>query len=123
VLLTRATGHGKTTTLAVMIDKINQKRDAHAVTVKGPVGFPVAALQGIVVSRNLRTITAALTAAETEHLVFGTRHTNSARQSIDRLIDASPAAQQGQTLVQLANVLSAIVTQQLLTHKMATGWP
>lgn len=73
--------------------------------------------------RNLGTITAALTAAETGHLVFGTLHTNSARQSIDRLIDASPAAQQGQTLVQLANVLSAIVTQQLLTHKTATGWP
>jgi len=151
VLVTGATGHGKSTTLAAMIDKINQERDVHTVTVEDPVEFLFQHRKGIVVQRelgedtesfahalravlredpdiilvgelrDLETIAAALTAAETGHLVFGTLHTNSAPQSIDRIIDVFPAAQQGQIRVQLANVLSAIVTQQLMTRKDGNG--
>lgn len=151
VLVTGPTGHGKSTTLAAMVDKINQERDVHTVTVEDPVEFLFQHRKGIVVQRelgedtesfahalravlredpdiilvgelrDLETIAAALTAAETGHLVFGTLHTNSAPQSIDRIIDVFPAGQQGQIRVQLANVLSAIVTQQLLTRKDGNG--
>ncbi|HOV50700.1 MAG TPA: type IV pilus twitching motility protein PilT [Candidatus Cryosericum sp.] len=151
VLVTGPTGHGKSTTLAAIIDKINQERDVHTVTVEDPVEFLFQHRKGIVVQRelgedtesfahalravlredpdiilvgelrDLETIGAALTAAETGHLVFGTLHTNSAPQSIDRIIDVFPAGQQGQIRVQLANVLSAIVTQQLLPRKDGNG--
>jgi twitching motility protein PilT len=151
VLVTGPTGHGKSTTLAAMVDKINQERDVHTVTIEDPVEFLFQHRKGIVVQRklgedtesfshalravlredpdiilvgelrDLETISAALTAAETGHLVFGTLHTNSAPQSIDRIIDVFPAGQQGQIRVQLANVLSAIVTQQLLTRKDGNG--
>jgi len=115
VLVTGPTGHGKSTTLAAMIDKINQERDVHTVTVEDPNIILVGEL------RDLETIAAVLTAAETGHLVFRTLHTNSAPQSIDRIIDVFPAGQQGQIRIQLANVLSAIVTQQLLTRKDGNG--
>jgi twitching motility protein PilT len=104
VLVTGPTGHGKSTTLAAMIDKINQERDVHTVTVEDPNIILVGEL------RDLETIAAVLTAAETGHLVFRTLHTNSAPQSIDRIIDVFPSGQQGQIRIQLANVLSAIVT-------------
>ena len=115
VLVTGPTGHGKSTTLVAMIDKINQERDVHTVTVEDPNIILVGEL------RDLETIAAVLTAAETGHLVFRTLHTNSAPQSIDRIIDVFPAGQQGQIRIQLANVLSAIVTQQLLTRKDGNG--
>lgn len=151
VLVTGPTGHGKSTTLAAIIDKINQQRDVHTVTIEDPVEFLFQHRRGIVVQRelgedtesfgtalravlredpdiilvgemrDLETIAAALTAAETGHLVFGTLHTNSAAQSVDRIIDVFPAAQQGQIRIQLASVLSAIVTQQLLVRKDGNG--
>ncbi|MDO9099755.1 MAG: type IV pilus twitching motility protein PilT [Caldisericota bacterium] len=151
VLVTGPTGHGKSTTLAAIIDRINQNRDVHTVTIEDPVEFLFQHRKGIVVQRelgedtesfaralravlredpdiilvgemrDLDTISAALTAAETGHLVFGTLHTNSAPQSIDRIIDVFPAAQQSQIRVQLANVLSAVVTQQLLQRKDGNG--
>ena len=151
VLVTGPTGHGKSTTLAAMVDRVNQERDVHTVTIEDPIEFLFQHRKGIVVQRelgedtesfghalravlredpdiilvgelrDLETISSALTAAETGHLVFGTLHTNSAPQSVDRIIDVFPAGQQGQIRVQLANVLSAIVTQQLLPRRDGNG--
>jgi twitching motility protein PilT len=144
VLVTGPTGSGKSTTLAAMIDAINETRDEHILTVEDPIEFLhghkrcivnqrelgsdaqsfAAALKAalrqdpdvILVGemRDLETIHTALTAAETGHLVFATLHTQDAPQTIDRIIDVFPAEQQGQVRTQLAVALQGVITQQLL---------
>ncbi len=151
VLLTGPTGSGKSTTLAAMIDKINDERRAHIITIEDPIEFvhfhkkcminqrevgsdtksfpnalkhvlrqdPDVILIGEM--RDLETIGAALTVAETGHLAFATLHTNSAAESINRIIDVFPAHQQEQVRAQLAFVLEGVVTQTLLPKATGTG--
>src|SRR4051794_6343825 len=144
VLVTGPTGSGKSTSLAAMIDSINASREEHIMTVEDPIEFLhshkkcivnqreigsdaqtfAAALKGalrqdpdvILVGemRDLETISTALTAAETGHLVFATLHTQSAPQTIDRIIDVFPAHQQDQVRVQLSVALEGVMTQQLI---------
>jgi twitching motility protein PilT len=144
VLVTGPTGSGKSTTLASVIDEINRTRTDHIITIEDPIEFLhhhkrcivnqreigqdatgfADALRGALRQdpdvillgemRDLETISTALTAAETGHLVFGTLHTQSAPSTIDRIIDVFPAEQQGQVRMQLANTLQGIVTQTLL---------
>src|SRR4051794_15863436 len=144
VLVTGPTGSGKSTSLAAMIDAINSTREEHIMTVEDPIEFLHshkkcivnqreigsdaqsfgAALKGalrqdpdvILVGemRDLDTISTALTAAETGHLVFATLHTQSAPQTIDRIIDVFPAHQQDQVRVQLSVALEGVMTQQLI---------
>ena len=144
VLVTGPTGAGKSTTLAAMIDKINSERRAHIVTIEDPIEFvhqhkkslvhqrevfadthsfrnaakailrqdPDVVLLGEM--RDLETIAVALTLAETGHLTFGTLHTNSCAQTINRIIDVFPTAQQGQVRAQLSLVLEGVLSQALL---------
>ncbi len=144
VLVTGPTGSGKSTTLAALIDKINTERAEHIITIEDPIEFThqskrsvvaqrevhydtfsfAAALRSILREdpdvvligemRDLETIQAAITVAETGHLVFATLHTNSAAQSIDRMIDVFPAHQQPQVRSQLANILVGICSQRLV---------
>ena len=144
VLVTGPTGQGKSTTLAAMINEINIMKKAHIITVEDPIEFiypfgksmisqrelntdtqsftnalkyalredPDVVLIGEM--RDLETIAAAMTIAETGHLVFATLHTNSAAQTIDRVIDVFPQAQQPQIRTQLAAVLEAVISQRLV---------
>lgn len=151
VLVTGPTGSGKSTTLATMLDLINRESHKHIVTIEDPIEFfhPHrnsivnqreihedtqsfgAALRSVLRQapdvilvgemRDYETIGAAVTAAETGHLVMGTLHTNSAPEAIDRMIDVFPEAQQAQIRVQLANNLQAILTQQLLPRADGEG--
>src|SRR4051794_739894 len=144
VLVTGPTGSGKSTSLASMIDEINETREEHILTIEDPIEFLhghkkcmvnqrelgadaqsfASALKGalrqdpdvILVGemRDLETISTALTAAETGHLVFATLHTQSAPQTIDRIIDVFPTAQQSQVRMQLSVALQGVMTQQLL---------
>jgi twitching motility protein PilT len=144
VLVTGPTGHGKSTTLAAMIDEIVQTRPVHVVTIEDPIEYIFRHQKAIVSQRELRadthswqialrsclredpdvvmigemrdyeTIASALTIAETGHLVFATLHTNSAAQTIDRIIDVFPANQQAQIRTQLGSVLEAVLSQRLL---------
>jgi twitching motility protein PilT len=144
VLVTGPTGSGKSTTLASIIDEINRTRTDHIITIEDPIEFLhdhkrcivnqreigedatgfADALRGALRQdpdvillgemRDLETISTALTAAETGHLVFGTLHTQSAPSTIDRIIDVFSAEQQGQVRMQLANTLQGIVTQTLI---------
>jgi twitching motility protein PilT len=144
VLVTGPTGSGKSTTLAAMIHKINAERAQHIVTIEDPIEFTHKSNKSVIVQRevhydtysfsaalrsslrqdpdvvligemrDLETIAAAITIAETGHLVFATLHTNSASQSIDRMIDVFPPHQQPQIRAQLANILQAIVSQRLI---------
>jgi twitching motility protein PilT len=151
VLVTGPTGSGKSTTLAALIDEINRSRSEHILTIEDPVEFVHAHKRCIVNQReigvdargfgealraalrqdpdvillgemrDLETISTALTAAETGHLVFGTLHTQSAPGTIDRIIDVFPAEQQEQVRVQLATTLQGIVTQALLPTADGVG--
>jgi len=151
VLVTGPTGSGKSTTLASMIDEINESREDHIMTIEDPIEFLhshkrclvnqrelgsdaqsfAAALRAalrqdpdvILVGemRDLETISTALTAAETGHLVFATLHTQDTPQTIDRIIDVFPAHQQGQVRVQLSVALEGILTQQLLPTADGSG--
>ncbi|HEY4733923.1 MAG TPA: type IV pilus twitching motility protein PilT [Gemmatimonadaceae bacterium] len=151
VLVTGPTGSGKSTTLAAMIDKINRERKGHIITVEDPIEFihkhqsciinqreigsdtksfanalkyalredPDIILVGEM--RDLETIAATLTIAETGHLAFATLHTNSAAEAINRIIDVFPSHQQSQVRAQLAFVLEGIVTQTLLPKATGRG--
>ncbi|MDH5590823.1 MAG: type IV pilus twitching motility protein PilT [Gemmatimonadota bacterium] len=151
VLVTGPTGSGKSTTLAAMVDKVNRERKGHIITIEDPIEFihrhqncminqrevgadtksftaalkyalrqdPDVILIGEM--RDLETISAALTIAETGHLVFATLHTNSAAESINRVIDAFPSHQQAQIRAQLAFVLEGVVTQTLLPRVKGKG--
>lgn len=144
VLVTGPTGSGKSTTMAALVHKINAERSAHIVTIEDPIEFTHKSLKSVIVQRevhydtysfsaalrsslrqdpdvvligemrDLETIAAAITIAETGHLVFATLHTNSAAQSIDRMIDVFPPHQQPQIRAQLANILMAICSQRLV---------
>lgn len=143
-LIVGPTGHGKTTTLAALIDLINHERAEHIVTVEDPIEYLFTADRSIIDQREVRgdtidfpialrsvfrqdanvlmigemrdyeTMAAAVTAAETGHLVFSTLHTNNAAQTIDRIIDSFPAAQQSQIRAQLSSTLLGLCSQRLL---------
>ncbi len=151
ILVTGPTGTGKTTTLATMIDKINAEKSCHIVTLEDPIEYlhrhnksivnqreigtdatdfarglraalrqdPDVILVGEM--RDLDTISIAVTAAETGHLVLSTLHTMGAAETIDRIVDVFPPYQQGQIRVQLASVLQAVITQQLLMRSDGKG--
>ncbi len=144
ILVTGPTGSGKSTTLAAMVDKINSERSEHIMTIEDPIEFvhqhkkclvnqrevfsdtqsfknalksilrqdPDVVLVGEM--RDLETIAAALTIAETGHLTLGTLHTNSCAQTMNRIIDVFPTSQQGQVRAQLSLVLEGVLSQQLI---------
>jgi len=144
VVVTGPTGSGKSTTLAAMVDVVNRERAGHIMTVEDPIEFLhkhktcvvnqreigadthsfAAALKHVLRQdpdvilvgemRDLETISTAITAAETGHLVFATLHTQDAPQTIDRIIDVFPPHQQQQTRVQLSTTLQGVITQQLI---------
>jgi twitching motility protein PilT len=151
VLVTGPTGSGKSTTLAAMIDEINRTRPDHIITIEDPIEFlhrhkrcvvnqreigtdatsfanalraalrqdPDVILLGEM--RDLETISTALTAAETGHLVFGTLHTQSAASTVDRIIDVFPGEQQDQIRAQIAGSLQGVITQTLLPTANGAG--
>jgi twitching motility protein PilT len=151
VLVTGPTGSGKSTTLASMVDVINRERDDHILTIEDPIEFLHQHKRSIVNQRevgtdapdfalglraalrqdpdvilvgemrDLETISTALTAAETGHLVFATLHTQSTAQTVDRIIDVFPPEQQQQVRTQLSVALQGIVTQQLLPTADGSG--
>ena len=144
VLVTGPTGSGKSTTLAALVDKINREKSTHIITIEDPIEFTHKSQRSVIAQRevhydtfsfaaalrsalredpdvvligemrDLETIQAAITIAETGHLVFATLHTNSAAQSIDRMIDVFPSHQQPQVRTQLSNMLMTICAQRLV---------
>ena len=144
ILMTGPTGSGKSTTLASLLDVINRTRNAHIITIEDPIEYVHKNINSIIEQRELHsdtlsfasalkyalreapdvimvgemrdpeTIAAALTAAETGHLVFATIHTNSAPQTIDRIVDSFPMYQQNQIRLQLAGTLLAVISQRLI---------
>ncbi len=144
VLVTGPTGHGKTTTLAAMLQEVNQTRPVHIITIEDPIEYILPKGRAMVDQREMHddthsweialksamrqdpdvvlvgemrdyeTISAAVTLAETGHLVFATLHTNSAAQTVDRIIDVFPEHQQAQIRAQLSNILEAVIAQRLI---------
>jgi len=144
ILVVGPAGHGKSTTLAALLDEVNHKRTEHIVTIEDPIEYLFVQDRSIISQREVRTdtptfhkalrsllrqdpdvimigemrdpesISTAMTASETGHLVFSTLHTNSAAQTIDRIIDSFPPEQQGQVTSQLAATLVAIVSERLI---------
>jgi len=151
ILVTGPTGSGKSTSLAAMINHININKALHIITIEDPIEYLHTHKQSLINQRELggdtksfanalraslredpdvllvgemrdmETISLAITAAETGHLVFATLHTNNAAESVDRIIDVFPPGQQEQIRVQLSNNLQAIITQQLLPRAGAPG--
>lgn len=150
-LVTGPTGSGKTTTLATMIDYINETRDCHIITIEDPIEYYHNAKKSIITQRevgndvpsfatgvikalrqdpdvilvgemrDLATISAAVTAAETGHLVFSTLHTTGAARTVDRIVDVFPFDQQDQIRTQLSGNLICVLSQLLLPHKSGHG--
>ncbi|HUV47193.1 MAG TPA: type IV pilus twitching motility protein PilT [Candidatus Bathyarchaeia archaeon] len=144
ILVTGPTGHGKSSTLAAIIEEINQTRKEHIITIEDPIEYVYRNAKSIISQRELghdtlswsvalrsalredpdvvlvgemrdyETIAAALTIAETGHLVFATLHTNSAAQTIDRIVDVFPEHQQAQVRMQLSNSLESVLSQRLI---------
>lgn len=144
ILVTGPTGHGKSTTLAAILNEINKTRATHVVTIEDPIEFVFRPEKSIISQREMHsdthswavalrsvlredpdvvlvgemrdyeTIAAALTVAETGHLVFATLHTNSAAQTIDRIVDVFPEEQQKQIRLQLSNTIEAVFSQRLI---------
>lgn len=151
ILVTGPTGSGKSTTLASMINVINEQRDCHIITVEDPVEYYHEHKKSVVTQReigvdvptfeealrralrqdpdvilvgemrDLETMTAAITAAETGHLVFATLHTTGAARTVDRIVDAFPTTQQAQIRTQLASGLVGVISQLLLVRKDKPG--
>ncbi len=147
ILVTGPTGHGKSTTLAAMLNEINEQRSEHMITIEDPIEFIFKPQRSIISQREMgfdthswnialrsvlredpnvvlvgemrdyETISSALTVAETGHLVFATLHTNSAAQTIDRIVDVFPDEQQQQVRLQLSNVLEAVFSMRLIPGK------
>lgn len=144
VLVTGPTGHGKSTTIAALLSEINKNRASHILTIEDPIEFIFRPQKSIISQREMNydthswsialrsalredpdvvlvgemrdkeTIASALTVAETGHLVFATLHTNSAAQTVDRIVDVFPEEQQGQVRLQLSNVLEGVFSQRLI---------
>ena len=144
ILITGPTGHGKSTSLAAMLEEINMTRFAHILTIEDPIEYVFEGKKSLIDQREMNddthswpialrsalrqdpdvilvgemrdyeTIASAITLAETGHLVFATLHTNSAAQTIDRIIDVFPHNQQQQVRMQLSNILEAVVAQRLI---------
>lgn len=144
VLVTGPTGHGKSTTVAALLEEINRSRRAHIITVEDPIEYRIKPVKAIISQReieidtlnwsralrsclredpdvvfigemrDLETIQAALTIAETGHLVFSTLHTNSAAETIDRIIDVFPSGAREQVRAQFANALGMVISQRLI---------
>lgn len=153
ILMVGPSGHGKSTSLAAMIDEINHGRGVHIITIEDPIEYIFTQDRAIIDQRevgrdtftfgralksvfrqdpdvvmigemrDLETISTALTAAETGHLVFATLHTNNAAQTVDRIIDSFPAYQQNQIRLQLAGTLLGVISQRLIPSIKGGRWP
>jgi twitching motility protein PilT len=151
ILVTGPTGSGKSSTLAAMVNDVLATRACHVITIEDPIEYVYRHQRGIVEQRevgadvrsfadalraalrqtpdvlligemrDLETISAAITIAETGHLVLATLHTNDTTQAVDRMVDVFPAEQQQQVRIQLSNTLAAVIYQQLLPRRTGTG--